>query len=360
MLNKKLPQELLDRVFSFIDSARDLAQCRLVCKFLDHPAERAMFSKPIVVRFGLTANALYYHLENKKTMGKLIRSLKFKSSWTSSEPSIYIKLLPLVFTPTMESLQGIIRNPGFFKTLVDIAEATTEATFSNLKVLPTIENKHCSEEYGKALVYFGATLQHVLISGDRSAEIPWQVYSQLSTFDNLTSLEIYNLNTLEGLDTLEGLNRILAPFLHLQELKLLSYGMIEDATDEEDLLEWMNEHVDQVDTLIKVVMEGDEQQGIVEFLVYKYPNMKQADVFLRSFKYYDQEESDTSGIHRIIEALQSVPVYRLYYKDEILPSVMQEIKKHVKSYCLPPFMVSYNNSCPNPLWLMMEVVNDLL
>ncbi|KAL9552079.1 hypothetical protein MBANPS3_003972, partial [Mucor bainieri] len=360
MLTEKLPLELLGHVLSFISSLKDLAQCRLVCKHLNLSAQRAMLSKPITISSISEAKALLYHLENNKEMGKLITSLEIKKDKDNKTDEV-INLLPLVFTPAMKSFKGYIKKPEFFQRLIDIAKASG-TTFNNLQVIPD-PSYNCMNEYYKAILHFKNTLQHVHIYYQYTTNIPWHVFNQFGEFVNLTSLDIDG-----DVETVQDLNRMLAPCSRLQELKMCAYGMLHEAMNEADLLDWMEEqHVEQVNSLTKVEIQGAEQPDIAEYLVYKYPNMKEVSVFLGSSEYYEErihynwdpiwvEEPETAGIHRIIDALQKVPVYRFYYMAGIIPSVLEEIEKHVMG--TEPCMVTMKEKIPRIRWMEMEVVNS--
>ncbi|KAL9553114.1 hypothetical protein MBANPS3_003457 [Mucor bainieri] len=353
----KLPVELLSCAFSYIDSLQDLAQCRLVCKHLNHPAERAMFGKPIVVSSAAMAKALRYHLVQNQELGKLITALFFRNK-NEAEADEFTKLLPFVFTPVMEQFRGSIKSPQFFKRLVDIAEASN-TTFSDLLVLPT-EEGHCSEEYSKALLYFGDSLEHVEISYQKSSETPWHLFNRLGEVIYLTSLFIDG-----GVESVEDLHHMLEPCTHLEELKVeangekqLMDGEIHMILNKEGLVEWIQEEdVQQDGTLTKVEVQGSQQPDIIEYLVYKHPNLTEASVFLAESGYYDYYHSLELGyVHRIIDALQSVPLYRLCYMEGAISSILKKIQDYIEAH-YPHKKISLNKKGPPFFWVEMEVVD---
>ncbi|CAO3607605.1 unnamed protein product [Mucor fragilis] len=70
-----LPVEILTIVFQFIQSAKQLGECRLVHKTWDYPAESAMLSQEITLHDHTAFQRLINHLKKKPTKGKLIRYL---------------------------------------------------------------------------------------------------------------------------------------------------------------------------------------------------------------------------------------------------------------------------------------------
>ncbi|KAL9540893.1 hypothetical protein MBANPS3_009425 [Mucor bainieri] len=328
MLTKKLPIELLD----FIDSAQELAQCRLVCKYLDCPAERAMFTKPIVLPSVSRVKALRYHLMKNEELGSLITHLDFKNV-VDRHVHVYIDLLPLLFTSAMVSLQGYISTPGFYRALVDVAKASG-TSFDNLKVLPT-PSFPFPDEYYDAIFFFGKTLQHIIVSnvGITSA-IPWDVYSRLGELINLTSLSISG-----GIDSVQDLDRMLIGCIHLEELTFWSNGTVESSMGKNGLLAWMEEaQVEQVPALRKVEVFNADQADIVEYLILKYPNIKEANLTLGESVYQEEEDIWTQvvaieqTIDRIFGALRNIPLYRINYFKDISPLTLHGIQDRLKSY----------------------------
>ncbi|KAL9555908.1 hypothetical protein MBANPS3_002126 [Mucor bainieri] len=362
----RLPTELLHHVFSFIGSAQQLGQCRLVCKHWNYYAERAMFGTDIICSKASTARALHYHLSQNRELGKLIKSMQLISEGDSEiniyliamilgrETEEYLRLLPLAFTPTMKYLKGYIMTPIIFKRLVDVARASN-ASFSNLRTIPT-PSSDCIGEYYNTIAYFKDTLTHVDILYSHPDEIPWNVFRQLGKFIKLTSLHISG-----SIDSIEDLNLMLANCRQLQELSLELDEKTEEATEMNNMLVWMESHVEKVSTLTKIDIHGTQQPDIVEYLLYKYPKSAEArNEEVRLHHNYGptwiQRPADTRAIRRIINALQILPLYRLYYSAGIHPIVLEDIKKQVVAYDRSKMTIE--DKGPHRFWVEMMVVRE--
>ncbi|KAL9553115.1 hypothetical protein MBANPS3_003458 [Mucor bainieri] len=330
---EQLPSELLGHIFGFIDSVQHLAECRLVCKRLNLPAERVMFTKPLVISSASTANALHYHLERNQEMGNLIKSLRVEND-NDTETQEFAKLLPLLLTPGLESLQGYVKGSVFFKCMVEVAEIRNEK-YHRLKVLPTELYHNSSEEYYKAISIFRETLEHVNIAVQYPSEIPWHVVSQLADFTNLTSLNIGG-----GVDSVQDLNGMLAPCTRLQDLTVETCGSIHDAMSKGDLLEWVEEHhVEKVGTLTKIKIQGSLQPDIVEYLAYKYPKVTEAVMTIHGDSAFHEEAvvilSQVADIYeafdRVVDAVQNIPICAYHYQNIVSSAFLQGVEYQIVS-----------------------------
>ncbi|KAL9539303.1 hypothetical protein MBANPS3_010342 [Mucor bainieri] len=356
-------QDLLGRVLGFVHSLKDLAQCRLVCTGLDHPAERAMFARPIVLKSASKAKALHTHLKRNKELGKLITFLELKR-FSQKQAHIYLNLLPLVFTPAMETFRGDIRQPIFFRRLISIAKASG-TSFSNLKAIPTADPRSDPKDFYRAVYFFRETLQSLYISCYDPQRIPWHAFDQLGELNHLTTL------TIDGeISSVKTLDRMLSKCTQLKTLHLALLSVKPLVMQEENLLNWAKAHVEQVPSVTTLSIAKARQPDIAEYLLYKYPNVKDATVRLDEPDYYEgqmyirngmpmmQEEDDscnTEKIERIMVAMQNVPCYRIVYKPHILDSVLEAIDLYLDDYSLGSEVTYGEDSVPG--WLDTQVYN---
>ncbi|KAL9539302.1 hypothetical protein MBANPS3_010341 [Mucor bainieri] len=281
-----------------------------------------MFARPIVLQSASRARALLNRLRGNEEMGKLITSLDLKVV-RKKNIKAYLDLLPLVFTSAMMSFQGtIMMKPVFFEHLIGIAKASN-TSFSRLKAIPAGDGSYFSEDYYGAICYFKESLQDVHIAWHLTMRDPFVLFNRLDPLNHLTTL------TIDGeIDSVHTLDRMLSRFsssTRLQVLKVLPQKTVPSVT--------------------KLIIEQAQQADIVEYLLYKYPNVKEATVALaESQRYQDrkvrypheyyqqrrlnvcggihQEAAKTQRLCRVIDALQNVPFCRIAYMNHILESVL--------------------------------------
>lgn len=293
----KLPPELLLKIFDFIDPLEQLAQCRLVCKTWSNIVESVMFGKHINIKSTETAMNLCYHLSRNPANGKRIKYFEFASTHIKSQAQL--KLLPLMFTPNLEWLKGMVYDDSFFLDMIKIA-CNSSLKFDKLRAIPSYY--HCPEAYNLALVTFKETIHEMsmaIFPGDK-------VIDCLDEFKYLTFLK---LNILFG--GIQKLNLVLSKCHYLQELQLVMFTLSRDTavkTTEQFYL-WAEDNVVKANTLNKLKLLGDPDINVIEFLAFKYPKIEKAlicTIYSQGF-----EEIILTYPARIVNAFIRSSIYEL-------------------------------------------------
>lgn len=264
----QLPDELLVQILDYNDSTAGLAQYRLVCQHWSHLAEPLMFGKQITLKSPEGSLSLYGHLSRKPYYGRLVKHLTCEVP--STESVILEELLKLAFTPTMVHMHATIGGGDSFFKLMDAIISTKyrPSQFSQLKAIP--HPRYHSSVYNSLLLKLSNTLQRVVIrlngSGNRDL---LHLFDSLHTFKCLTALDIQGLfdrfiimeTILEGCSLL----REISVNVHLQEA----------INTKNDMANWMAVNVTIKHNLIKSLKMIDTcRADLLEFFVYKYPNME--------------------------------------------------------------------------------------
>ncbi|KAL9542900.1 hypothetical protein MBANPS3_008373 [Mucor bainieri] len=356
---KSLKSKLRRLSQNSIHSFEDLTQCRLVCTRWNQLAERAMFARPIFLPSISRAKAFLRHLQRNPQMGKLVTYLDL-GIVKNKHVHVYLDLLPIVFTPAIHTLQGSINAPVFYRHLVSIAKAS-DTRFSKLKVIPT-QLLRGSKDFYKAVYYFRKTLQQLYISWYDPSQTPWHVFNRLNEMSRLTVLTIDS-----EVSSVLTLDRMLSNCKQVRILNVMLLGVMPQVMPKARLLNWMEIHVEKVPSVTNLFMEKSRQPDVIEYLLYKYPNVKEVTVILSEPEYYEEQlhlsngaiwvedgEPNTEAIHRIIGAMQKVPYYRIRYMDHIYNSVMEAIESDFEFY--DQGKVTWKDG-PSPGWMEVQVRN---
>lgn len=126
VIYKLLPKEILVMVFQHFRFAKEIGECRLVCKAWNDPTETAMFSKPLVVYHEAKEEKVIRHLESNPAKGRCITSLTVTDY---DNQHVMKRLLQLAFTPSIKRMRGkvldifssAIRLSAIFTTMIEIA-----------------------------------------------------------------------------------------------------------------------------------------------------------------------------------------------------------------------------------------------
>ncbi|KAL9542518.1 hypothetical protein MBANPS3_008568 [Mucor bainieri] len=182
-----LPQELLLIVFNHVDSAAQMAECRLVCQRWNTLAQPLVLTKKLLITNEKKANQLHNYLLEHPHYATLIRTMDVNTRYVKENG--FMKLMSLAFTPRMESLTGHVRSKEFFYKLVAIAKSFGADTFSNLKSIPhSLGDDSIHHARRSALHLFKETLESVhLVLLDQ--------VNQLPTFKNLKKLSLDMLSS---------------------------------------------------------------------------------------------------------------------------------------------------------------------
>lgn len=297
-----LPEEILSKIFGYIDSNVQLAQCRLVCLKWSHPANSALFSNTIIFKTKEKALALYGQLFNDPSKGCLIRYIHFEKTFDA------FWMVKAIFNTAsianVERFSGITTTPDFYTWILDFTKGTTSA-FPKLKQLPKY-NKALGKAYYDALLKFRSTITTIDIGQNLEYlnDTTKNLIQQLGTFENLTTLK-YNgrfrqLSEMELL--LKGCN-------HLRSLMLRAF-LDDQAMDKATLDAWMTQNaVAQVESLEKLIITGHGECNLAEYLTYKYPNITDITFYIDYYStlYADNIVNFENNMDRLLQTISRSP-----------------------------------------------------
>ncbi|EPB86113.1 hypothetical protein HMPREF1544_07101 [Mucor circinelloides 1006PhL] len=140
-----LPEELLPKIFGYITSNIQLAQCRLVCAKWNKPANSAMFSNTIVFGTNEKVLALHGRLFSDPAKGKLVQHIYFKENFDAFW--VAKAILNTAFLPNVNSFQGSVSKPEeFYEMLLSIARESPNA-LKKLKCVTRIQEDFSRNAY---------------------------------------------------------------------------------------------------------------------------------------------------------------------------------------------------------------------
>ncbi|KAL9554765.1 hypothetical protein PS6_003223 [Mucor atramentarius] len=292
-----LPEELLPEIFGYIASNIQLAQCRLVCAKWNQPANSAMFSNTIVFGTNEKVLALHGQLFSDPAKGKLVQHIYFKGKFDAFWMAKAI--LNTEFLPNVNSFQGSVSKPKkFYEMLLSIAYESPKV-LKNLKVLPNYDKGPIAMIYYNVLLGFKETLEEIHINnqGVLMNEALIEFIHNLNTFPNLKSLKFDS--TFRQLSELELL---LKGCTRLKKLELADRDLGRAALDA-----WMVHNVTPVGSLEQLTIERECPCDLIEYLTYKYPNIKELTI---SLNFVDFNDADTSlfksSMGRIFRAIEGI------------------------------------------------------
>ncbi|KAL9544428.1 hypothetical protein MBANPS3_007633 [Mucor bainieri] len=332
--SKRLPLEIWRNILAQITFARDLCQCRLVCKSWDAIAERAMLTTDVSVYGTSRAAKLYRYLKQKPDKAQLIKDIEIDYSM-GSEPEVQL-LFQLAFTPNMRTISFTYDETVYyqiFNTLLDIIKKSPDPSAFKLERLP---DPHEDYECYLELVYLlRNSIQTVRISPDSQRLL---YLDNLRVFKQLTDLNLTDIS----FDTIPQLENILknCPKLTHLELEWELYHNLRLTPAHETCLEWAAKHVQQVQTM-EVVSMDTVHRDLFDYVAYKYPNIQ----FFHSFNMnYDETFYKTmmKSLKNIKEFSTNLQVYQpLQLLETVYSSICDlddkptQIKLHVRTNSLP-------------------------
>jgi hypothetical protein len=305
-----LSEELILKIIKDLNSASDVAKCRLVCKGWNRIAEPVMLGKEVIIRSEEGALSLYAHLYSKPAFGKLIKQLTFEEDYL---PVALLKgLLHFAFTPNMEYMTGSVSTDQLYILINTIADKSP-AKFLKLKTIPHPDS--FSNVYNNSLITFKDTLQDLVFHvEDVEEDDIWDMANQLETFKCLTKL------TLSGpLLTVFNLEDILNGCSHLEELtvniklQINILGKIEvDA--------WSATNVKILDSVKKIFIRRECRCDLLEYLLFKYPKIEtiEIDVLLTPLV---TARNNLQRILNVIKKIHSSKVKLLFKEQDLADSL---------------------------------------
>ncbi|KAL9551679.1 hypothetical protein MBANPS3_004154 [Mucor bainieri] len=302
-----LPQELLLKIFKYIDSNLQLAQCRLVCSRWSEPANTTMFSNTIVLSTKEMTLALYGQLFSDPAKGRLMHNIYFKKEFSAFW--IFKAMFNAAPLPNIETLDGSHVQPDFYNTLHGIIQENP-AALNKLRVLPRY-NEIINQTYCDVLLGVRNTLSALHINNrDEYINGTMRTFApQLNAFGNLTALHY------EGkFGRLSDVDAILKECIHLKTLTLNT--VLDGPTQDKTIVgEWLTQEVTQVASLVELSLERQYCCDLVEYLSYKYPNLTNITLYsgYATFVSADELTLFTGYMDRILQAIEGIPHKKLSF-----------------------------------------------
>lgn len=274
---QSFPAEVWLNIFDQF-GCKQLAQCRLVCRFWKPLAEKVMYKEiDLSCKNGFQLAELSKHLSMRPDLGRLVQKIKLYAS-PSTELTLY-EILKL--TPNLRIIDGA------WNELLGELLSKPECLSFKLEQLPRTES--FSKLYSDSLLRFRETLRSVFFADLSNCNDCIAVGASLDQFKNLTQLVIqdqFNFRNLRYLDHLLGkCNQI-------QELQLFVLQHSDYVhTDKDELQQWLLDNVQKIETIKQLKinfdddsLEDEEKQprefgpDWMEYLAYKCPNVTKLEV----------------------------------------------------------------------------------
>ncbi|KAK4511979.1 uncharacterized protein ATC70_003978 [Mucor velutinosus] len=300
---QSLPIEVLIAVFIFLGSAESIGECRLVCKYWNDPAAKAMFEKPLHL-------CLYNEVKRKKLMEYLTKDqtkgqhVKYLSL-CHYDNNILEAILPFLFTSNIRELGGDDTDM-LYRLITKIAQESI-TKFDKLSVIPS--TYYFTDSYSKALSTFKNSLTTVDITLDEIPDSPTHLMNQLNKFKCLTTLTVK-----APFGNIAELEQIIGRCLQLQQLQLSTEAYVQyDGTpmDVATLSTWPvnNANFYQVTSLKNLSIVSAGFPHFVQYLMFKYPNMQSITLNI-----HETDAYITTNTEQLIEPLKNVANYTLTYR----------------------------------------------
>ncbi|CEP13507.1 hypothetical protein [Parasitella parasitica] len=264
---KDLPQKVAIKIFRYVNTSANVGQCRLVCQNWQRPADRVMLEKQIILKDDKDVMRLYKILCGVPARGGLIKHLRLE---TQSQNYLLCELLYLAFTPAMERLEGELLGYGS-DILYEInfkASGLPSSSFTGLVAIP--KPQMFSIMYLNTLVKFKKSLRRMDIDLTNQGILEQKyIMDQLGGFEALTKLELkMNISDLTEVD------KVLMHFNDLEELSIELRSDCYFVMSEGRARIWAANTVKTVKSLKTLRIEGLCPSDVLEYLIYKYPNVK--------------------------------------------------------------------------------------
>ncbi|KAL9536961.1 hypothetical protein MBANPS3_012210 [Mucor bainieri] len=304
-----LSNELLLTIYNHIDSVAHLAQCRL-----------------ITVKSEEQALKLYRHLFHDPRRTPLIKHLHFELDSTALS-FVIEDLLRMVFTSNIEQLTGSVKADKFFNTLFDIGDQDP-SQFNHLKSIPKYTgNDHVISnnrllKFKSAVHSFKLTVDDTHRVGNRSWSTEFDQFPNLATF------------TLKGVPSLlQGIEKQIQLCHKLKTLNLVDInysGQSMTRINKDQLIAWATRSVRKENSLRTVNVEALCRAELVEYLLYKYPNV--TNITIKGELWFPTNNSlilDHDNLNRILDAVKNIQ------EKEITLILPADIKmKHVIEFAI--------------------------
>ncbi|KAL9551195.1 hypothetical protein MBANPS3_004371 [Mucor bainieri] len=283
--------EIYLNILHYTKSCSQLAQWRLVCKTLDPYAEKIMFSQRLCFTSITQMKKFYQHLIQKPSLAQCIPALHLGSLFKQDADTLFLKsFLQLTITPKMTSITGKF-NPAAMATLSSTVQKGN-AGIGAITRLPTEYNysegyietfRSYSRQYVFMLIKLGYCTKSLDVEINPESGLLFLLAKSLPKFPKLAHFKVTFNKCYEYAEDLE---RLLGQCQHLKtlEFKQSRYANVGGFIAKEEWREWLVESPD-----------------VMEYLVYKYPNMEHLELDVCS-----RDVDDYPLAQRCLDAIQHV------------------------------------------------------
>ncbi|KAG2199546.1 hypothetical protein INT46_001246 [Mucor plumbeus] len=307
--SSSLPSELWIEIFYKINSFTQLEQCSLVSQRWKKLAESVIFNRNITLTDDIDARAFVnYFTSNKEKRGRI----KYLTMMPQYVPlGSFNEVLSLALTRNMEFFNGAVEGVEFFKVLLGIVGYKSK--FKKLKTIPSAWTY--SNVYDKLLYVFRNTLVDVKVNIRRplfDKKVRWDTLRRL---DKLKNLKSFSFNSY--IHNIEETESILKNCNFLEELTI-HLSLKNEIKNAHDIYIWMEENVKRNFTLkyLRVKVGQTYHSYLIDYLMYKYPNVKVVVIDNLPFKeawgtYVTTDFMDVSDINSVLDKTKKVSYYKL-------------------------------------------------
>lgn len=125
-----------------------------------------------------------------------------------------------------------------------------------------------------------------------------------------------------------------------------------EAMEKHDLAAWMQTEVKQVNSVEELSLEHQFRCDVVEYLVYKYPNLKEIQLFThRTNTLYAQDMAKfKNNMDRIFQSIEGIPNKKMTFWLHINSNFYQIVDYFIKKGC----HLSINKN-QEPSYILIEV-----
>ncbi|CEP07552.1 hypothetical protein [Parasitella parasitica] len=345
-----LPSEIQLIIFDLVESVKELATCRLVCKQWNPLAEETMFGQKLELSTINTTIKFIYHIKKKPMLARFIKSL-YLPYIDDSTVLLQKKLIDLASTPNIRYLDGQKMSAELFDHFLDIVQRSPDK-FDRLQALPNFFRT--DPKFVDTMLYFKGSIRELQLE---TTPLTKPIIPHLNEFKSLKKL-VLNLFGMHFLADKPNyfieLEEILCKCNQLQILELKRCFAVEHSMEKAKFREWLLKNVKQTSSLHTFKLDNVADSCMLEYLVYKYPNASKAEV--GSFT-YKTEGSIECTLDRVkhVESIQ----LSMYSKEGIekfknlLPKLksktnrIQISQRSRKLYCAIQMDVTKNNRTDN-------------
>ncbi|KAL9548365.1 hypothetical protein MBANPS3_005711 [Mucor bainieri] len=271
---RKLPLEVWINVFYFLPCYSDIAECRLVCRTWDAPAEKTMFKIGLTLGITRQMKRLCYHLTQKPAVANAIHFVDVSRVKVLTDLPLLKELLLLILHCNISKITGYSCPSAVIEVVHEILQ-NSPTRFNRLRQLPNPQNYN--ETYSKLIYAHRETLGQLKInypSRQVSATMDY-ILTHLHEFSKLVHVE-FNKAEFLNLEDLDNLLQSLPESCKSVDIHLSFVESFSTSRSEAAMNNWLHHHVKKANNVTKLKIDHQSQKcidNVIEYFTYKYPNL---------------------------------------------------------------------------------------